>query len=111
MEEARRRRIAQNEARFREINEGLVQDVRSLALGEEVVAFVCECGREDCSLPLQLTAGQYEHVRADPTHFAVRAGHDLPEVERVIERFESHWVIEKHLLPGKAIVEEADPRR
>ena len=34
-------------------------------------------------------------LRAEPTRFAVKPGHELPDVERVVERHESYFVVEK----------------
>ena len=49
-------------------------------------SLVCECGDEDCTVPIQLTPGEYESVRAEETQFAVVPGHVRPEVEDVVAR-------------------------
>ena len=45
---------------------------------------VCECGDEDCTMPITLTPAEYESVRAEETQFAVVSGHVRPEVEDVV---------------------------
>jgi hypothetical protein len=81
----RAERIAENEAAFRHLNEQLgVMGV-----------FVCECGDEDCRMPVQMPRERYEQIRAHPRRFFVRPGHEKPDVETVIERDDEFLVIEK----------------
>ena len=41
--------------------------------------------------------GRYEELRANPVHFAVASAemHVVPEVERVVEKRERYWGVEK----------------
>jgi hypothetical protein len=57
--------------------------------------FICECGMTECRLPVQMPRERYEAIRRNPRHFFVKPGHELPEVETVIEREEEFLVIEK----------------
>jgi hypothetical protein len=102
-----RQRVAMNEATFRRINEGMEagQDPSGL------LTFVCECGRLGCNQLLQLTRAEYEALRADARRFAVLEGHEMPEVEHVVERTERYLVVEKAGDPEAEIVEHTDPRR
>jgi hypothetical protein len=70
-------RIAENEAFFRSLNEGLVG--RSVLPDDALIAFLCECGDEDCLDAIALTRAEYEAVRQDPTVFAV-----APAVDHVV---------------------------
>jgi hypothetical protein len=107
----RENRIARNEALFRNVNER----VRDLVggLGSEPdpgpVAFVCECGAGDCTASVQLTIREYERVRADPTTFFIVVGHEIPEVEHVVERHDGYDVVRKHDEQAKIAI-ETDPR-
>ena len=108
---AREDRIARNEALFRSVNERVRELVTTAgARGPEPAAsFVCECGSAGCTATVELTVAEYEHVRADPTHFFVVSGHEIPEVEEVVERHERYDVVRKH--PEEAqIAIETDPR-
>ena len=101
-------RIARNEATFRRINEDIGRG-RDTEDDATRVGFVCECGLESCSRLIELTPAEYERVRAHPRRFAVVKGHELPEVERVVERTDRYAVVEK--LPAAAeIAEDTDPR-
>jgi hypothetical protein len=102
-----RQRVAMNEATFRRVNEGMEsgQDPSGL------LTFVCECGRLGCNRLIQLTRPEYESVRADPCRFAIIDGHEIPEVESVVDRQERYVVVEKEGRPEAEIVENTDPRR
>ena len=39
---------------------------------------VCECGDEDCTMPITLTPGEYEAVRAEETQFVVSPAMSAP---------------------------------
>lgn len=107
---AREDRLARNEALFRSVNER-VRELATSPSSEELepVAFVCECGSAGCAATVELTIREYEHVRADPTHFVVVSGHASPEVEEVVERHGRYDVVRKH--PDEAhIAIETDPR-
>jgi hypothetical protein len=90
-------RLARNEVMFRAINER----IRELAdrfqhLGDEDIAFVCECADETCVERVQLTQNQYDDVRAIPARFVVVPGHEAtPLVERVVFRSETFVIVRK----------------
>jgi hypothetical protein len=101
------RRVAINEATFREVNEGM-------AVGSDpagLLTFICECGRLKCSELIQLTRTEYEHVRANPRRFAILDGHEILEAEEIVEQHERYLVVEKRGDPAESIVEQTDPRR
>lgn len=97
-----------NEAVFREVNEGIE---RGQWPGEDAapVGFRCECARLGCNLLLELTLAEYERVRSNPRRFFMIGGHELPAVERVIERRPGYVIVEKYDEAGVRAGEE-DPR-
>jgi hypothetical protein len=95
MPDARAERIAENEARFRDINERLRGDLETLTGEEEPLRFVCECGNASCREGVQMGLAAYEAVRSHERHFAVVPGHEIPDVETVVERHDGYLVIEK----------------
>jgi hypothetical protein len=108
MDERIQRRISANESAFREVNEAIE---RGLWQGEadSLVAFRCECASLDCDRLVELTPKEYEHVRRDSRRFFVLRGHEIPEVETVVETRDRYVVVEKIAAAG-AIAEASDPR-
>jgi hypothetical protein len=104
----REKRMAQNEALFRDVNERI--EAMAHHLGPEVpYEFLCECANPDCTFRLNLTIATYEGVRANPRRFAVLPLHYTPEVEDLVEEHETYWVVEKTGEAGE-YVEHLDPR-
>jgi hypothetical protein len=101
--------MARNEALFREVNER-IEDVQAGFSAQERTDFLCECGSDDCTQPISLTLAEYERIRKNPEHFVVVPGHDVVDVERVVEQKDHYAVVEK--LPGAPakIALERDPR-
>lgn len=91
MNDLLRRRLEHNEAVFRAINE----EIEALAQGEKRREFVCECADATCNATIPLTRAEYEEVRSQPKHYVVVPGHELPEIEEVVERQPDHVVVDK----------------
>jgi hypothetical protein len=107
MDSAGKQRIAMNEATFRKVNEGM----EAGQAPDGLLTFVCECGRLGCNQLIQLTREQYEALRSNPRRFAIIDGHEIPEVEDIVERTERYIVVEKVGQAEAEIVEHTDPRR
>ena len=103
-------RAAQNQSLFREINERInaLNDAFSIVLprGE----WVCECADVACVERIEMTGAEYEAIRQGPNRFPVIPGHELPEVERVVEASDCYLVVEK-IGAGAAVAEDHDPRQ
>jgi hypothetical protein len=106
----RAERIGLNEALFREVNERVKGINDGFGARLEEAEFVCECGYEACTERIRMPLASYEKLRSEPTHFAVLAGHEIPDVETVLEHNQGYVVVEKK--PGEAakLAEETDPR-
>ncbi len=86
-------RIALNEALFRDVNENIR---RSAVDGRhEDAHFICECGSPGCEERIALPMDAYHSIRAREMHFFVKPGHEIPEVETVVERHGDYYVVEK----------------
>jgi hypothetical protein len=100
-------RLARNQALFREVNERLLE--LSDGFDDGAIGFVCECSQEDCTSTITLSRESYESVRAHSTFFVVSAGHEILEVEKVIDR-QNGWMIVQKTMAGDYAI-ETDPRR
>jgi hypothetical protein len=68
-------RVAQNDAAFRDANEGIEDAADSIGI-DGLLPFICECADTRCTELLRLTRKEYEDVRADPTQFINAHGHE-----------------------------------
>lgn len=102
-------KLAGREALFREVNENIAS-LTGLVTETDHQLFICECSNTACAESLELTAEEYEAVRARPTRFVVKPGHQLAGIERVVEGNGRFLVVEK---VGRAaeIAQADDPRR
>jgi hypothetical protein len=102
--------MARNEALFREVNER-IEDVQAGFPAQGRTDFLCECGNDDCTQPISLTLAEYEQVRQNPKHFVVVPGHDVADVEHVVERTDRYAVVEKIQGAPAKVALQRDPRR
>jgi hypothetical protein len=102
------KRVAHNEVVFRELNERLEAGTWPGEAGK-AVAFRCECGDLGCNQLIEIVPADYERVRAHARRFVLVSGHELPELETVVQRAGGYVVVEK-LDEAGAIAESHDPR-
>jgi hypothetical protein len=111
MPDERAIRLAENEARFRAINDRVERDLENVVDDTaELLPFICECAQPTCTATIVLSIAEYERVRSDPVLFAVAPGHEMPDIEDVLERLERYYLIRKHPETWD-VVTEMDPRR
>jgi hypothetical protein len=101
-----RQRAAKNQSLFREVNER-IEDLSENAV---FTTFICECMDGTCDSSVSLTIEEYEHIRSGSNSFVVLRGHQVPEVEEVVETTDRFLVVSK-LGAGKRIAEGLDPRK
>jgi len=107
--QARERQLAENEVRFRALNERLRDGSGTWGPGEGVLELVCECGDEDCARSILLSPRDYEAVRSDEAQFVLTPGHERPEVEDVVTE-RGGWIVVRKRGEAAAIAADADPR-
>jgi hypothetical protein len=109
--EERERRLGLNEAMFREVNERVEDINQTFASVTGTFDIFCECGDMACTERITVPMDVYERVRDDSKHFLLRAGHEDPTVENVVETFEVYVIVEKEGVEVERVAEETDPRR
>jgi hypothetical protein len=109
MADERALRLAQNEGIMRQVNERIGEIAEGLGGGDHRYDFLCECSRLDCVQRISMTLPEYEYLRAEGERFAVIAGHEEHEVERVAEKLDDYWIVEKVGVAGE-VAREEDPR-
>jgi hypothetical protein len=106
---AREERIGLNEAVFREVNERIEEVAETFEIEAQPLDLICECGDAKCVQPLSMTRAEYEHIRSDPQTFAVHPGHELPDVEEVVERRKGYNIVRKGKGVQAKVAEQTDP--
>jgi hypothetical protein len=107
--QSRERQVAENEVRFRALNERLEEQAGSWHGLEGELRLVCECGDEDCMAGIQLGVREYEAVRAVETQFVLIRGHERAEVEDVVDGAEN-WLVVRKRGEAAEIAAGTDPR-
>jgi hypothetical protein len=101
-------RLAMNEALFRDANERMATwEERDRT--EAVELYFCECADPKCREKVQLRGSEYERIRNDSSHFFVVPGHEVPDIETVIESHEN-WVLIEKEPEVREVTEATDPR-
>jgi hypothetical protein len=89
-------RLARNEDHFREINESLREKhVHATVVRSGPLPFVCECASPSCTEAVELTLDDYRRVRRNPRQFVIVPGHEVSDVEVVVEETPRYMVVEK----------------
>ena len=108
----RAERVGVNEALFAEVNERLRELAQTFGRPEEAdsFSFICECGDARCAERIEMTLVEYAALRTDPTHYAVRHGHETPDLETVVADHGRFVTIRKHRGAPADLARELDPR-
>ena len=106
----RTRRIGENEALYRTINEKIEDLNTAFGMVTESMAIVCECGNLECTQQIELDMPTYERVRSDSALFVVLPGHEIPDVETIVEEHESFNIIRKDPGGPAELATHLDPR-
>jgi hypothetical protein len=103
-------RLGQNEAIFRNVNEQIEGISRALSDLTQTMDIVCECADITCAERVLVTVPAYERVRAEATHFIVLPGHEMLDIETVVDDHGSYRVVQKEDADAREVVEDTDPR-
>jgi hypothetical protein len=104
------RRLAHNEALFREVNE-TVNALEEVNGNERTLhEYFCECADVDCTIRVELTLPEYENARANGTRFILAHGHERLEVERIVFECDRFILVEK-VGGGGDEAAKLDPRK
>jgi hypothetical protein len=63
--------------------------------GTATIDVFCECGRVRCAGRMQLAAEAYDAMLESPRLFVVVPGHENDAVERIVERREGLFLVER----------------
>ena len=89
------RRLARNEALFREVNESVRTLTEENGHAGTLHDFFCECADVDCTIRVKLTNSEYETARSQGTRFVVACGHERDHLERIVIENDRFLLVEK----------------
>ncbi|HEX6601902.1 MAG TPA: hypothetical protein VF030_04615 [Solirubrobacterales bacterium] len=101
-----KQRVTQAEINGRRVNEAIERG----GGGGGSAVFVCECGHLGCTTTLELAIADYEEVRTNFDRFLVIPGHEITEVDQVVERHPGYLVVVKPSEGARESAREADER-
>ncbi len=104
-------RKAKNEIVLRKLNERIEED--HLRVQPDIAQWVCECADETCALPVKMSIAEYEAIRIEATQFFVAPTeeHVSTDIEYVVRREPSYWVLAKIGVGADMSRREQNPRR
>ena len=106
----RARRVGLNEAIFRQVNEQIRSLNQDFGTQDSTMTVICECGIGDCAERLELGVSAYERIRGNSRLYVIVKGHEIPDVEQVVEQAEGYDVVQKREGEPSDIARELDPR-
>jgi hypothetical protein len=110
MNDERARRVGQNEALYRLVNEQIESVNEGFGAITDDFAVICECGNLECHAQLTVKRSAYEQIRADPAMFVLKPGHQLDDVEDVVETTGDYVVVVKKPGEPARVATQTDPR-
>jgi hypothetical protein len=109
------RRLAENEAMFRKLNEQIQTGIHQTNLLAEAdqqpefyiepksddapLQFLCECADEKCTGRVELNIFRYKEIHSTRDQFVVIPGHEIPQIEIVIREEPGYKVVKKRVDP------------
>ena len=105
----REERVVLNEALFRAANERAAAWEERQDRPGDAELYHCECADLDCREKVLIPASEYERVRSESSLFFVIPGHEIPDVETVIETNE-HWAVIRKDPEVRRLAEETEKR-
>jgi hypothetical protein len=99
------RRAAAAEINGRRVNEA----IEPQGLDRSAV-FVCECGNLGCSDTVEISVAEYEEVRTDFDRFFVVPGHEIADVDKVVERRSNYLIVVKRAPEAREMARASDER-
>jgi hypothetical protein len=101
--------LAQRQNLFREANERI--EYAATVVGHKGLRpFICECSLDGCVERIDVETEVYESVRGHSARFVTLPGHEIAEIEDVVERRDGYQIVEK-LEVFAEIAASGNPRR
>jgi hypothetical protein len=109
------RRMVENEAIFREINEEVQKGFNKLQRmandeGQEdlievpntPLEYYCECSDENCRERIKLKLSEHTKIHKNRSAFVLKVGHHVDSIEKVLEKMPGYYIVEKYSDPPES---------
>ena len=96
----REKRLALNEALFRELNERH-QERAHLLTGDDSLEIYCECSDIGCTGRIVVSQEEFRQARSDPRQCIELPGHDLGQIEEIVLQNERFQIVRKRGVAGE----------
>lgn len=90
-------RLIKNELIQRDENEKANQKLHHILNSEDKILFICECSRLKCTDRIGLTNRQFYELHRNRKQFVIMPRHETVDVERVVEKTDDYYIVEKFL--------------
>jgi hypothetical protein len=108
----REQRAAHNQLLFREVNERIASLAERALLPEIApIEVTCECVDMSCTTTVQILLHDFAEIDRATNRFLVVPGHELPDVEDVIERRDRFLIVAKRGAGADLVQQSATLRR
>lgn len=95
------RRALENERLFRRLNHKIEEHARlEDDAGDPDPRFFCECADDLCRERIALAPTEFAAAHKTQLRFIVLPGHEVPDVEQVVETHAGYYVVEKTRVDG-----------
>src|SRR5262245_8047432 len=99
-ESPRARRMRENEELMEQLNRRIERTIDEIRDEEDEdpdapIAFLCECSRLDCRERIEMTPSRFDRIHRDADLFILIPGHELLEVERVVDQEGDALIVRK----------------
>jgi hypothetical protein len=96
----RARRMRENEELMEELNRRMERMLEEIREDEDTdadapIAFLCECSHLDCRERVHLEPSLFDRIHKDPDVFVLVPGHEVPDVERVVDQVSDFLIVRK----------------
>jgi hypothetical protein len=103
MDRLSERRLVENEVVFKKLNQRLQKAIKAILdqvhTNEMELLFYCECSNLDCKERIKIPVEVYEKIHKRNDHFALKPGHEIGQMERIVSQTDDYLVVQKLLKP------------
>ena len=87
------KQVSETFAKFKSIGEQTGDDL------DANILFFCECSDEKCKQRVEMKQSTYDQLHSNDNRFIILPGHNIPTIERIIQKGNAYLIVEKYSEP------------